>query len=226
MARTMAARGRGMSQRGSGGFTLLEVLLVAGIVLVLAALFLVTLGPVKKRARVARCTSHLRQIGLAYALYRDDFDQYPDPREITRGSYLSDPRVLFCPEDTTIAVLGAASSYRFRDNVPPDFTPLAGASDLDPNVVLVGCQHHLGQQVIVLKGDNTRLTPPEYPFHLVLRADGSVERIHLGRVRKFFYQLNERLILRSLYPGEPGYEEVRPPVPQVRQTNENGSGSR
>jgi type II secretory pathway pseudopilin PulG len=206
---TFAAPGRANPGQGAGrrraGLTLVELLLVTGILFLLAAILLVTLGPARKMARIARCTSHLRQIGMAYGMYHQDYGQYPGPWEITQGTYVRDNRILFCPEDTTIAVTGAASSYRFRDEVPPDFTPLSGVSDLDPRVVLAGCQHHLGQQVVVLKGDNTRLTPPQYPFHLVLRAGGTVDRIHLSHVRKFF-QAGEEPVLQTLYPGEPGYE--------------------
>jgi type II secretory pathway pseudopilin PulG len=199
---------RGAGGRRRAGLTLVELLLVTGILFVLAGILLVTLGPARKMARVSRCTSHLRQIGLAYGMYQQDHGQYPDPQAITMGTYVKDNRILFCPEDTTVAVLGAASSYRYRDKVPPEFTPLAETADLDPNIVLAGCQHHLGQQVIVLKGDDTRLTPPEFPFHLVLRAGGNVERIHLSQIRKFF-QSGEQPILQTLYPGEPGYESGR-----------------
>jgi prepilin-type N-terminal cleavage/methylation domain-containing protein len=200
-------------RRGPAGFSLVELLLVVGIFLVLAAIFWTTTGPVKKVGQVARCMAHLRQIGIAYQMYREDYGAYPDPRAITLGPSLLDRRLLFCPEDRTIMPLGAASSYRFRATVPPDFIPLAGATDVDPNIVLIGCAHHLGQREVVLKGDNTRLTPPVYPFHLVLRAGGQVERIPLSRVRQFF-QKEDRPVLRTLYPGEPGYEDVRrPPRP-------------
>jgi hypothetical protein len=158
-------------------------------------------------AQVSRCTSHLRQIGLAYRMYREDYDQYPGPQGITLGSYVRDRRILFCPEDNSIRTMGAASSYRFRATVPPDFTPLAGMVEIDSSIVLTGCQHHLEQQQRVLKGDNTRLTPPRYPFHLVLRAGGPVERIHLSRVKRFL-DTGQRRVLRTLYPGEPGYAEV------------------
>ena len=74
-------------------------------------------------------------------------------------------------------------------------------------MVLASCEHHLDQHVIVLKGDNTRTLPPRYPYHLVLRADGSVERVPLSRIHRFVRR-EDLPILETLYPGEPGYDRV------------------
>lgn len=195
-------------KRRNAGLTLVELLLVTAILGVLGAIMMVTLGPVKKMARVTSCTSHLRQIGLAYKMYQADYGVYPNPLQITNGSYLRDKRVLFCPEDTTIAPLRAASSYRFRAEVPPDYRLVWELHDVNPNMVLVDCDHHLGQKTIVLKGDDTRTTPPEYPYHMVLRAEGSVERIRVSALQQFF-QPGKKPILRTIYPGEPGYHQER-----------------
>ena len=54
------------------GFTLIEILVVIGIIALLAALLLPALGSAKERARSVECANNLRQLSLAWSLYADD----------------------------------------------------------------------------------------------------------------------------------------------------------
>jgi prepilin-type N-terminal cleavage/methylation domain-containing protein/prepilin-type processing-associated H-X9-DG protein len=58
-------------------FTLLEMLVVAGIVALLAALLLPALSRAKGRTRSSVCGNHLRQLGLALQMYVSDHSMYP-----------------------------------------------------------------------------------------------------------------------------------------------------
>jgi prepilin-type N-terminal cleavage/methylation domain-containing protein/prepilin-type processing-associated H-X9-DG protein len=60
---------------GKNGFTLIELLVVIAIIGVLASLLLPALAGAKERAKLIRCVSNQRQIGVAFQLYADDNDE-------------------------------------------------------------------------------------------------------------------------------------------------------
>ena len=58
-------------------FTLVELLVVIGVLALLAALLFPALAQARARARQATCASHLKQLGQAVALYASDFERFP-----------------------------------------------------------------------------------------------------------------------------------------------------
>ncbi|MFA9478953.1 type II secretion system protein [Phycisphaerales bacterium AB-hyl4] len=57
-------------------FTLIELLVVISIIAILIAILLPALSSARDSARTISCASNLRQIGLAFMMYRDDHDDY------------------------------------------------------------------------------------------------------------------------------------------------------
>jgi len=91
-----------------GGFTLIELLVVIAIIALLASLLLPALTKARDTARSIKCVSNLRQMGLAMAMYADDWDGWVMPHEtaITLAwyhddnlmfGYISNGNVLICP---------------------------------------------------------------------------------------------------------------------------------
>jgi len=92
------------------GFTLVELLVVLGIIAVLISLLLPALSSVREAERQTQCASQLRQIGHAVLLYAGDWRGVMPIRKATGGQWLKSsptPVIMANPVTTSSTYWGA-----------------------------------------------------------------------------------------------------------------------
>jgi prepilin-type N-terminal cleavage/methylation domain-containing protein/prepilin-type processing-associated H-X9-DG protein len=122
------------SPRRPRAFTLLEVLIVIGIISVLMAILLPAAERVRHQAYIDKCASNLRQIGMAFQTYaQDNHGNYP------RTSYSGNPATYVLNQGTgTNAVdpfQSGPGSVQVNDLTAPLFL-LMKAQKLSPEVMI------------------------------------------------------------------------------------------
>lgn len=181
-------------------FTLVESLMVIGIIVVLASIAFVAGAPSREKARQAVCMSQLRQMYMAVMMYSSDSDAGEEiaglgfisnvPRYGIRvlSPYLKSESVKFCPDLPSVVKAKLGSSYAWLPAVPPEGAELLASEsqmysqiaswirDWGPRFPMWVCHTH----------DTVYYQPREahidnslaQPFVIEVSIDGS---IHSGR---------------------------------------------
>lgn len=103
---------RGGGQAAGDGFSLVELLVVIGIIALLIAILLPTLGQAREQAKWVQCQSNLRTVGQLLNIYANDHRGYLYPPGLGAGRppeerwpvhvfkpAVYNPAVMLCPSD-------------------------------------------------------------------------------------------------------------------------------
>jgi len=70
------------------GFTLIELLVVIAIIAILAAILFPVFAKAREKARQTSCLSNMKQMGVSYLMYAQDFDEWgPCNDYVAAGTY-------------------------------------------------------------------------------------------------------------------------------------------
>ena len=115
-----------------GGFTLIELLVVIAIIALLAAILFPVFARARENARRASCQSNMKQLGLGFMQYIQDYDDcYPRGSNNTNGSgwggqiysYVKSTQIYQCPDDRSPVWSSTGTpwyvvSYGYNSDIP------------------------------------------------------------------------------------------------------------
>jgi prepilin-type N-terminal cleavage/methylation domain-containing protein/prepilin-type processing-associated H-X9-DG protein len=158
-------------------FTLIELLTVIAIIGILAAILIPVVGRVRESARVAQCSSNIRQIGMALNMFANDREGlFPAPinydtagtdgfdyaAQLVNGGYIPKKSGLFgCPSDPKVrdhlvpADREALSYYLISPAMAPGWSGTARrnlSTVTNPSRVAMATEYHVACNAAVSSG--------------------------------------------------------------------------
>jgi prepilin-type N-terminal cleavage/methylation domain-containing protein len=177
-------------------FTLIELLAVIAILSLLAALLFPAFSQARARARRSACASNLKQTGLAFNMYRQDYDNgLPEYLSVVNTSYLHNVQILLCPNDASRGQLAGNSYYEGNSILPSgvsyeyfpqwqialdngwyDSAPNFGEGRWGDMTPLCGCPWHWAKNFSSARDSNV---VGSHGWELILTLGGSVRKIRI-----------------------------------------------
>lgn len=146
------------------GFTLIEVLVVIGIIGTLIAFLLPAVQQSREAARQLQCKNNLKQIGLALHGYLDSNRTFPPSFCIQSGTTLGTNNGSWSIHGRLLPYLEQAAAYgQVRLDVPWDAQRATGIPTLRIPIYL--CPSEINDQVRVDSSGNPNVYPQNYGFN-------------------------------------------------------------
>lgn len=132
--------------RKKKGFTLIELLVVMAVIVILAGFLLPALGKAREQGRRTSCMNNLKQIGLAVALYRLDYnDAFPPDLDVLYDAanlndcYIDNLKVFVCPSTgTLLSDLGGVPTGGDYSYTQPALTDPSGTFMVEDTTTIHG----------------------------------------------------------------------------------------
>lgn len=170
------------------GFTLVEVLVVLGILLLLAGLLFPVFGRYRQSARESSCLSNQKQVVAAMQMYVQDNSRLPTGSQL-RGAgqygwasfqpYAKSSALFLCP-----AAFDPNGPHNYEKRLAPDELSLSPASD----TVVSYCKQHIetknGFPLCIGADDGVYFEG----IYTVARWDGSVQRVRGEQTRQWYWR--------------------------------------
>jgi prepilin-type N-terminal cleavage/methylation domain-containing protein/prepilin-type processing-associated H-X9-DG protein len=103
----------------TGGFGLVELLIVIAVLAILAALLLPALAKAKQKAQRITCVNNLKEISVAYRLWAgDNGDLFPAQQSVVKGGWkdAGGPGAVVGPSIGQVTASGVAYNYKLMQN--------------------------------------------------------------------------------------------------------------
>lgn len=171
------------------GFTLLELLVVIAIIAILAAILFPVFARARENARRSSCQSNLKQIGLAFAQYTQDYDDwYPGARMTNAVAtswreniqpYIKSRQIMVCPS--------AGSRATYAGLTASAYAPVGTGYDGSPlsySAAAVNTEYQwpmrdncpTGMGGLMATGNGSQLSSYAHPSSTILIVESEIDR--------------------------------------------------
>ncbi|MFQ3610349.1 MAG: prepilin-type N-terminal cleavage/methylation domain-containing protein [Fimbriimonadales bacterium] len=101
------------------GFTLIELLVVIAIIAILAAILFPVFAQAREKARQTACLNNTKQIGLAFQMYTQDYDEHTPQNRVPISSRTINGARWACYNNTWGQPQGAPAFFHWHDLFQP-----------------------------------------------------------------------------------------------------------